>query len=149
MLFTCFPKLPTELRLYIWQLALPGPRVLEVDIQSRVFSLWVLPRDIDTDCLNALYNTCKESHSIVKKQYGFYFQKHLKEAPLLISPSADVLFFPFRGDITRLFELDIHELGISQDFCLVQTLAVPIPTFEAPVHASAPCFDNIYRSTLR
>lgn len=132
MAFTCFPNLPPELRLHIWELALPGPRVLKLinigdHTRPRSFSIRVHTQGTDTDTTKALYRTCKDSHDVVKKKYEFPLAKHLTGGPLPMNPSVDILYFDDRGGIGRFLETGVNKLNGAHEFRNFKILAVPIP----------------------
>lgn len=71
MSFTWFPRLPAELRLKIWELALPGPRIITLYTPpdhniDRTTNYTAYSND---HTLKALYHTCKASHDTVVKFY--------------------------------------------------------------------------------
>ncbi|CZR67215.1 uncharacterized protein PAC_17114 [Phialocephala subalpina] len=57
--FKSFQKLPIELRLIIWNLALPGPRVVEIEWSKRTDSRFCPTDSSYTPC--AFFQACKES----------------------------------------------------------------------------------------
>lgn len=68
--FTVFSKLPIEIRLKIWKMALPGPKFIKMDLQSSPLGqdgyIW-LPRCSEKN--PALLSTCNESRAMALKHY--------------------------------------------------------------------------------
>lgn len=154
MSFTCFQQLPPELRLYIWELALPGPRVIEInghlnhlasafvraslssetEDETAQFDLSLLEIDYSAfttsnDVLNTLYQTCKESHDVIKQHYGRHFRGILVDDLPWMNSSVDILYFRERGNmksflITRGSGDNEQEL---QQLSAFKHLAMPIP----------------------
>jgi hypothetical protein len=119
--FTLFLKLPTEIRLMIWQAALPGPRIIEALYDFE----WA---DDGESCKNKLIRTnqpppptlhiCRESRKEALKRYiqvGKIGQgeDELDFCYALIDPLKDTLFFPWvnhdRWDI--IFRLQYSFIG--------------------------------------
>ncbi|KAK7953517.1 hypothetical protein PG996_014410 [Apiospora saccharicola] len=77
--FTKFPELPTEIRLEIWSLCLPGCRVVEVDIPrwDRYFSRTVPaagrlePTTLQSNRFPVISRVCRESREVVYKRARF------------------------------------------------------------------------------
>lgn len=91
--FTLFKKPPPELRLQIWEMILPGSRVLTV--RTSWIRHW--PRDpykdyiISKDANNvvSLY-VCRESRNITLRKYHFCFEGLLRQ-PIYFNTALDVL----------------------------------------------------------
>jgi hypothetical protein len=90
--FTLFPRLPSELRLQIWTLSLPGPRLVEVrhyrhtkyqnPYQNAIYtSLCAPPSGLQV---------CRESRAVVLKYYKFCEGEEVK---IWADPRIDTLYF--------------------------------------------------------
>jgi hypothetical protein len=142
--------LPAELRLDIWEFALLGPRVINIvnhyasDATRRLmnhtfegnvsrsegFSLRTnrSAYTTDTEVLDALYGTCKDSHNIVKKYYGRYFAGLLVRRLPWINPSIDLLHFTGRLEAIEFFEAkEEANREDLQQLSNFKHLAMPIP----------------------
>jgi hypothetical protein len=104
--FTLFPKLPAEIRLMIWKLALPGPRVVSVTQTKRVTQTkkaksmiqsldkrgFRLTYGYGRDCGHIptiLLHICQESRSLALRRFK----------PFLGSPWDDIpIHFDFKAD---------------------------------------------------
>jgi hypothetical protein len=91
-MFTLFPKLPTELRLVIWEMVLPGPRILEstfyFDLRKQL--CWSL---LPSENSPATLFTCRESREIGLKHYQPLTEEGMAR-PLVqyFHPANDTLF---------------------------------------------------------
>jgi hypothetical protein len=65
--FTLFPKLPPELRDLIWKEALPGRRLISVEVTDDEPGSVGVMGEIPPDLFNVM-QTCKESYAIVSKR---------------------------------------------------------------------------------
>ncbi|KAH6664426.1 hypothetical protein B0J14DRAFT_245553 [Halenospora varia] len=86
--FTCFPKLPLELRLKIWREALPGRRIVEIrtshtsrrdGFHRHPEQLWDNPQTISPPHSRSIYHimqACKESYAIASKRYWPILDPH-------------------------------------------------------------------------
>jgi hypothetical protein len=81
--FSLFPRLPTEIRLKIWQLALPPPRIIELySIPSTPTSLPTF-KPVPCDCLAncdiypAIAAVNRESRSLFLSKFVFCFGTHV------------------------------------------------------------------------
>lgn len=74
MSFTYFSELPPELRLTIWEYALPGPRTITISPEAGGPNQLAIhaPSDITLD---ALYHTSKDSHATMMKYYTRHYFK--------------------------------------------------------------------------
>lgn len=87
-MFTCFPKLPLELRLKIWREALPGRRIIEISTHydlrrynpyPRSVSFWSPSQTVSPPHPRSIYHimqACKESYVIVSKRYWPILDPH-------------------------------------------------------------------------
>jgi hypothetical protein len=82
--FTCFKELPPELRLKIWEHALPGRRVVDINLS--------ISRDrITTAKPPILLFVCFESRSVVLDHYVVTFKPSKHPAGTYISPHLDTI----------------------------------------------------------
>lgn len=87
--FTLFPKLPTELRLQIWKYALPGPRVIRVKKNWKMF----LPGRIRAAAKPpAILQTNSESRQLAMRFYELSFNSAIKGRPIDINYRVDALY---------------------------------------------------------
>ncbi|KAL2074935.1 hypothetical protein VTL71DRAFT_8715 [Oculimacula yallundae] len=108
--FTLFPKLPLELRLMIWECALPAPRIIALVASE------LLPTN-STKRYNAvkkpspsnpvLLFVSYESRTVVLSTYRLVF-RNLLHTPLYFDFSKDMLFFP------RMTDLVLFVLGFKK-----------------------------------
>jgi hypothetical protein len=99
--FAFFPKLPTELRVIIWELSLPKPRVVEISISDDENSL-VAKTDSP---LPAHFKTNFEARQVASKSYPLVFSSILS-SPIRFSFERDILYF----DVEGLFEIFSKEM---------------------------------------
>ncbi len=59
--FTCFKELPTEIRLQVWRLACPVPRIVDIDLCP------VSKVGIDGYITPTLLSVCHESRELVRE----------------------------------------------------------------------------------
>jgi hypothetical protein len=93
--FTCFSKLPIELRLKIWKEALPGPRVIKLkfsdsdpweeedESDSRICAIAKTP---------AILGANHESRQVAPRFYELSFDSILEERPVYIDYRVDALY---------------------------------------------------------
>lgn len=102
--FKFFPKLPTEIRLMIWDFCLPGPRVVDVKIRRCFFrastrKVFKLPRFISSLDHPAILHICSESRLLALKHYKLAFPNTMKTkaetspARIYIDFSIDTVWF--------------------------------------------------------
>lgn len=96
--FNGFPKLPTEIRLMIWELSLPGARVLHVS-DRRVFKDKLYFRKDDNPANPAALFTCQESRAVALERYRLCFGTTNVFADL---SGGDILYFSNR--LTNVIE---------------------------------------------
>ncbi|KAE9364824.1 hypothetical protein N431DRAFT_389159 [Stipitochalara longipes BDJ] len=99
--FKCFGRLPTELRLHIWKLARPEPRIVRLQWPKKMESVsdshernWFSDPRIVRPCYSkapipAMLHTCTESRQVALGWYKLSFR------PMLGTPR---VFFDFRAD---------------------------------------------------
>ncbi|KAH6682654.1 hypothetical protein B0J14DRAFT_673036 [Halenospora varia] len=89
--FTCFPKLPPELRLKIWKLA-DGRRVLQFKLHSKQRT--GLIKFKNQSGTPALLQVCHDSRQIALKHYVLGFEQKLRSwKPIYYSASKDTIVF--------------------------------------------------------
>ncbi|CZT05479.1 uncharacterized protein RAG0_11548 [Rhynchosporium agropyri] len=107
--FAFFPKLPAELRLMIWELALPGERI--VRIQEFVESS---PHDRILQayqCIGSkarvptLLHVCHESRTLALKHYTIILKNRLLK-PTYFNPDLDTLLFASLSDLFKFAQPD-------------------------------------------
>lgn len=107
--FTLFPLLPTELRLKIWNLTIPGPRTVTIHYKTRPLkkhqgnafpsSRWISP---DPNPLPL--QICHESRTIALKSYTAAFGSHACPRKIYFDFERDTLSFgggPRNGEATK------------------------------------------------
>jgi hypothetical protein len=82
--FTCFNHLPFELRLQVWELALPIPKVVEINLSFNKSPFANCPPP-------ALLSVCSESRSVALKQYHASFVSKSFPAGVYIDPHLDTI----------------------------------------------------------
>ncbi|KFY17315.1 hypothetical protein V491_05032 [Pseudogymnoascus sp. VKM F-3775] len=110
--FKFFPSLPTEIRLMIWTLCLPRPRVVDVrmrrkSIPTSTGELLGYGRFVSSVDHPVLLHVCSESRKLARKHYKLAFPKETKAewspARIYIDFSVDTIwfdhlrYFPSRG----------------------------------------------------
>lgn len=97
-----FPKLPTEIRLMIWNLALPGPRVVDIRLRRRheATSTGKIPdvsRYVSSLDHPAMLHACSESRFVALRHYELSFEKSTttesSPAQTYINFSIDTVWF--------------------------------------------------------
>ncbi|KAN0114659.1 hypothetical protein V8E51_004203 [Hyaloscypha variabilis] len=147
--FNGFRKLPTEIRLMIWHMALPGPRVITIQQRTTV-ERW------QRGCLSASYlipstlHTSHEARQVALRNYQLSFAQNYINNPIYFDFSQDILFI--RGawicNTTRAFLSKLRHLMISDNnhaFSTFNTSGwVRLKEFQA-LHSLVlepqPCFD--------
>ncbi|MCJ1248771.1 hypothetical protein MMC30_005990 [Trapelia coarctata] len=96
--FTLFPALPAELRLKIWEFALPGPRVVEIKAPPPSFA--DRPPDSALDdftsscAIPTLLHVNSEARGIALKHYELSFATGTFPPRIYFSFERDTLYFP-------------------------------------------------------
>ena len=102
--FTCFSKLPFELRRKVWIYALPGPRVVIVKNFRSPYTLeienWDYVRVIATP--PALFYTSNESREVAQQFYELSFGTISKGHPVYIDFQMDILYLKGWGSVSCL-----------------------------------------------
>ena len=88
--FTQFKRFPFDIREYIWQLSLPGPRVLTLDSSQPLNSHKLSFSRLYTTPNPVALSVCIESRIIAQKRYKLAFGTSNIYADL---PGGDILFF--------------------------------------------------------
>ncbi|KAK0101465.1 hypothetical protein ONS95_006637 [Cadophora gregata] len=95
--FTNFPKLPTEIRLMVWELVLPGERVIRIEDftnTSRRHKPCTTCRCIGSRaCVPTLLHVNHETRQLALKFYTVTFKNRLLK-PTYFNPILDILLFP-------------------------------------------------------
>ncbi|KAF8854119.1 hypothetical protein BDZ45DRAFT_677200 [Acephala macrosclerotiorum] len=103
--FTLFPELPTELRLKIWKLAIPGPRILSVGHRMQYGEGYgrIIPTAMEwrtSDPVPTLLHVCHDSRTEALKVYQpsfAAFRTPRQEGKNYIDFSRDILYFGGSG----------------------------------------------------
>lgn len=111
--FHHFSALPTEIRLLIWQHALPGPRVIEIRTSNISIGIhnsyrWLKPRSICR--IPTLLHVCRESRTEALKRYQLSFGLEttrylgtLRTAPgIFIDFEKDIVFFGQKSNYSAM-----------------------------------------------
>lgn len=99
--FKFFPKLPGEIRMIIWELSLPQPRVVEIDISPLHDSLVATTNSP----LPAHFQVNYEARKVAQKNYPLVFSSILS-SPIRFSFERDILYF----ELEVLFEVFALEM---------------------------------------
>lgn len=100
--FKLFPKLPVEIRVMIWRLCLPGPRVVDIrmrkkSIPTTIGEILGVSRFISSVDHPVILHVCSESRSIARQHYRLSFPKKTKaeRSPpkIYIDFSIDTIWF--------------------------------------------------------
>jgi len=129
--FTIFPKLPTELQLTVWSLAIQRSRPRIVTIASRQPSGLIRGKPLPKRCyalkddsdLMSLAHTCTQSRALVfnKYNYQFSFAQHLGR-PILFNLIQDTLFMSDLETLTLFFSSAVPAPGV--EITAVRRLAI-------------------------
>jgi hypothetical protein len=88
--FTLFPKLATETRLAIWKMAIPGPRVITIQVHNdATLNLRLLAASY---AIPAILHTSRESREVALKSYELAFANHQNVKPMYVDFSKDIIF---------------------------------------------------------
>jgi hypothetical protein len=82
--FTLFPHLPTELRLKIWDHALPSPRLIDLNLS-------ITKTRITTARPPILLSVCAESREAAQRHYARAFATSTSPAGTWVDPARDVV----------------------------------------------------------
>lgn len=130
MSFSRFSELPAELQLKIWECSLPGPRVIELDLDPGPKDLVAYTSD-PTD-LNALYLACRDSYNAVRKHYVCYL--NWLALPVWVDVKIDTLYFPAWGNTQATMDkinTTIKHLSLGFDMSMVRHMAMNLPLHES------------------
>ncbi|KUJ22816.1 uncharacterized protein LY89DRAFT_311363 [Mollisia scopiformis] len=92
--FTCFPRLPPELRQKIWRFALPTSRIVQVygNVRPYLPRFEVLGRGKGhPEPLAVLAHTCRESYHVMRESYDLLFQHQTKHG-IYFNSENDILY---------------------------------------------------------
>jgi hypothetical protein len=147
--FTLFPKLPTELRLKIWKLSLPGPRVVPLCI-GRSRRRGLRPCRV-TNALLTIRLACHEALDVVNKSYDKYTPVWKSQLNFIEEGRGQKAFIYINYDIDTVY---IHEWGRferAQEGCLSKVKHLEWREEEKGAHqfqwvvlrASCPSLENL------
>ncbi|CZR51232.1 uncharacterized protein PAC_01107 [Phialocephala subalpina] len=135
MSFTRFPELPAELRLHIWEAALPsrittivGTSYEQLADGSINYDNIGIQSNLNNVTLNAMYRACKDAHDTVKRAgYKLCFRERLGGRAIPFNKDTDVLDFS-QPEALQLFR-NRGSMNPWEDFELEQVkhLASPCP----------------------
>ncbi|KUJ22822.1 uncharacterized protein LY89DRAFT_763295 [Mollisia scopiformis] len=103
MSFTCFPRLPAELRLKIWKHSLPGPRIITMYMELRAGHDLLKARAPEESELNALYYACKDSHNVLKAAFKRQFHGVFMQCPIWFNEEIDTILFASEKAMSHFF----------------------------------------------
>ncbi|KUJ22821.1 uncharacterized protein LY89DRAFT_763293 [Mollisia scopiformis] len=144
MSFTCFPQLPTELRLKVWKHALPGPRTITIytcipgppDRQVRGPAR-LAARAPEESTLNVMYYTCKDARSAVKGFYESHFGAQLGDS-IWFNNDVDTISFDHITAAYRYFKLcEAYSLNNQNPLSKITKLNIAYPIDGGPVYHSS------------
>ncbi|KAE8448349.1 hypothetical protein EG329_009593 [Mollisiaceae sp. DMI_Dod_QoI] len=100
--FTNFPELPSELRLKIWEYALPGPRILGVGHKTQYKTIYgrAIPTIFEwrtSDPVPSILHACHESREEALKNYRPSFGIPLQQGKNYIDFSKETIYFGGSG----------------------------------------------------
>lgn len=119
--FTLFPKLPTEVRLMIWKMTLPGPRAFELR-SNYYFDMRAgdgYATSTDPQPVNLM--VCRESRNEALKIYTVIFPAAIATAKCYFDPALDILFLscgPCYSYSWLLATLTAEALGSIENVCM-------------------------------
>lgn len=129
--FTLFPKLPIELRLIVWEMALPGPRILKSSLTRTTSgdTCWDLR---PSEKSPALLFTCQESRAVAEKSYKPVSLRWPKITVQHVNPSTDIIFV--------VGELNFYDPWprIAQQIPDLTRIAISEVTFDIFIDQTAP-----------
>lgn len=126
--FHPFPRLPLELRLQIWNLALPGPRVVQV-IEAK--KRHMLTRQASYHWTSnspspILLRVCKESREEALRTYTAAFGRNENDGRVYVDFDKDTVFFGRRDKLKTLIShygtLEIESI-IEEDFMTIPSFS--------------------------
>jgi hypothetical protein len=98
--FTLFPRLAPEIRLTIWKLAIPGPRV--ITIQERNDATPNFRLLAASYAIPAMLHTSQESREVALGSYELAFTNHRNVKPMYLDFSKDIIFAKNARDLLSL-----------------------------------------------
>jgi hypothetical protein len=125
--FRLFSKLPTELRLMIWEQALPGPRLVDVDFhfRNKLFSFGSELMSLTSTLPHpTLLSVCTESRAVAKNRYKLSFAAEAGKPKIYFDENVDTLYIPFRDTINVLTSLSAVDAFESLSFNWLRHLAL-------------------------
>lgn len=122
--FTCFSRLPTEIRLKIWSIAVPRGRILRFEIEPHLGQYRIYGR---FSRVPSIMHICHESREVGLGQFRRGFP-HLQSqnGEVYWSPEADTLFYVPHRSKTWNEVCSVLYLGIHTMLPIVRHLALPL-----------------------
>ncbi|KAE9375935.1 hypothetical protein N431DRAFT_454528 [Stipitochalara longipes BDJ] len=108
--FVLFPKLPPELRNKIWELSIPGPRIVTIThdpkdmaiVEIEKVEAWQSPfwrAKANAGPVPTLLHVNKEARSFMNHKYNLFFDVQTQGRPIYFDVARDTLCFPSREAI--------------------------------------------------
>jgi 2EXR family len=142
--FPRFLELPVELQRHVWQFALPGPRIIELEANRKPIDIrpGVIWSEFNAKVepihqLHTLY-ACHESREMVLQKYQPHFQDLLLR-PLYVCPTQDIIlmnnsndpamikYLGIRGAPSDRWHQDVEQIAQVDG---IRTLALDVTWFE-------------------
>jgi hypothetical protein len=147
MSFTLFPQLPAELRIKIWVLSLPDPRIVALNYSHAPFdpSYRTLRDQAMRGCTSptaipSILHTSREARHEALLFYNLSFNIHHGTAKIFFNPAIDVLYFgPKEGYLDSFKQFaDASSMIVKSELANVKRLAVHENLFsQSNEHVSA------------
>ncbi|CZT04347.1 uncharacterized protein RAG0_10848 [Rhynchosporium agropyri] len=97
-----YVQLPPELRLHIWEQALPGPRIIAIRTSNQIGHNKCIAMDVSNSTLDILRRSCKASEFIVSVNYPLCFEANFDTA-FRFCGEKDILHFHDRKAMDKFF----------------------------------------------
>lgn len=123
--FKYFSELPSELRLSIWELALPGPCIIKISYSTDKFGNLKIQTE-SRKALSSLNLACKESHFTVKAFYEDYYHCSIGRT-IRFNNEADFLYIPDTMTLEKFVYSGIHNRSNARNSTFIKRLAVYMP----------------------
>jgi hypothetical protein len=106
--FVLFPKLPPEIRIYIWRLLVPKSRIVALGISDFAYS-WIDEPRLKCDLPKPIiFDICPESRAEAHRIYTTSFATEQHKSPTWIDPINDVVHVQKAG--FGVFETDLYSV---------------------------------------
>jgi hypothetical protein len=129
-LFTCFPKLPIELRLKIWKEALPGPRILPVECRFNFVQGIEQKHFIVTTPPPVAFHVSRESRQEALKKYTSRLDTTSNTSNFWIGPVNDTIYMAWpKGDYIIAWVSDWFQADVDKILSLIQHFAIDSQLF--------------------